>query len=88
MFAQVDDEVNRFQLLSKIIDHRRDDSEIKQQDTFVITKTCTKRHRRKTKGQKILFEQKDSRTSQVQLKELKASYHVQAKISEEPAFAW
>ena len=43
MFAQVDDEGNRYQLLSEIVDHRRDGSEITQQDAFAITYTETRR---------------------------------------------
>ena len=43
MFAQVDDEGNRYQLLSEIIDHRTNGSEITQQDAFVTAQTGTKR---------------------------------------------
>ena len=95
MFAQVDNEGNRFQILSEIVDHRTDGSDITQQDAFVTTQTGTKRRRETTKGWQILVEWKDGSTSWVQLKDLKesypvqlAEYAVQAKISEEPAFAW
>ena len=95
MFAQVDDEGNRYQLLSEIIDHRTNGSEITQQDAFVTTRTGTKRRRETTKGWEILVEWKDGSTTWVQLKDLKeaypvqlAEYSLQARISEEPAFAW
>ena len=95
IFAQVDDEGNRYQLLSEIIDHRTNGSEITQQDAFVTTQTGTKRRRETTKGWEILVEWKDGSTTWIQLKDLKesypvqiAEYAVQTKISEEPAFAW
>ena len=95
MFAQVDDEGNRYQLLSEIVDHRTDGSEVTQQDAFVNTQTGTKRRRETTKGWQLLVEWKDGSTSWVHLKDLKesypvqlAEYAVQARISEEPAFAW
>ena len=95
MLSQVDDEGNRFQLLSDIIDHRKNGSEVIQQDAFITTRTGTKRRRETTKGWEILVEWKDGSTTWVQLKDLKesnsielAEYAVQARISEEPAFAW
>ena len=95
MLSQVDDEGNRFQLLSDIIDHRKNGTEVTQQDAFVTTRTGTKRRRETTKGWEILVEWKDGSTTWVQLKDLKesnsielAEYAVQARISEEPAFAW
>ena len=95
MFAQVDDEGNRFQIMSEIVDHRTTGQEIRQQDAFVTTRTGTKRRRETTKGWEILVEWKDGSTTWVQLKDLKesypvqlAEYAVQARISEEPVFAW
>ena len=95
LFAQVDDEGNRFQIMSEIVDHRTTGQEIRQQDAFVTTQTGTKRRRETTKGWEILVEWKDGSTTWVQLKDLKesypvqlAEYAVQARISEEPAFAW
>ena len=49
MFAQADDEENRFRLLSKIAEHTKDGSEIKQQDAFSIMNKGTKRRREITK---------------------------------------
>ena len=81
--------------MSEIVDHRTTGQEIRQQDAFVTTRTCTKRRRETTKGWEILVEWKDGSTTWVQLKDLKesypvqlAEYAVQARISEEPAFAW
>ena len=50
IFAQVDDEGNIYQLISEIIDHRTNVSEITQQDAFITTQTCTKQRRETTKG--------------------------------------
>ena len=81
--------------MSEIVDHRTTGQEIRQQDAFVTTRTGTKRRRETTKGWEILVEWKDGSTTWVQLKDLKesypvqlAEYAVQARISEEPAFAW
>ena len=46
MFAQVDDEGNRHVIFQEIIDHRRDGTELNQQDAFITSKNggrCNKR---------------------------------------------
>ena len=81
--------------MTEIVDNRTNGQEIRQQDAFVTTQTGTKRRRKTTKGWEILVEWKDGSTTSVQLKDLNESYSVQlaeyavqARKSEEPAFAW
>ena len=69
--------------------------EIKQEDAFLTTSSGVKRRRETTTGWELLVQWKDGSTNWIVLKDLKASYPVQiaeyaaqAKISEEPAFAW
>ena len=95
LFAQVDDEGNRQVLMKEIIDYCMNGQEVKHQDTFITTRTGTKRRRETTKGWEILIEWKDGSTNWVALKDVKESYPVQLaefaisnRIAEEPAFAW
>ena len=91
----MDQDGNRQVLLSKIIDYRTTGKEVKQQDTFITTRTGTKRRRETTIGWELLVQWKDGSTNWIALKDLKESYPVQvaeysvgARISMEPAFAW
>ena len=95
LFAQVDSEGNRQVLFDEIISYRTNGKEIKQQDAYVVTSQGTKRRRESTIGWELLVQWKDSSTTWIALKDLKESYPVQvaeyaveARISEEPAFAW
>ena len=54
MFAEVDEDVNRFVLLDSIIDTRCDGSEVKQQDACITSKNDGKRRRETTKGWEVL----------------------------------
>ena len=81
--------------MKEIIDYRTNGQEVKHQDTFIMTRTGTKRRRETTKGREILIELKDGSTNWVALKEVKESYPVQlaefaisTHIAEEPAFVW
>ena len=81
--------------MKEIIDYCTNWQEVKQQDTFITTRTGTKRRRETTKGWDILIEWKDGSTNWVTLKDVKESYPVQVAklaisnhIAEEPAFAW
>ena len=95
LFAQVDDEGNRHALFAEIIDHRTNGKQLTQQDAFVINRHGTKRRKETTSGWELLVRWKDNSTTWVALKDLKASYPVQiaeyavqARLAEEPAFAW
>ena len=59
MFAQVDDEGNRFLLLDSIADYRTDGSELKQQEAIIISKNGGRRRKETTKGWEIILQWKD-----------------------------
>ena len=94
LFAQIDGDGNRQVLMDKIIGHRSNKHAIKQQDTFIVTKTGPKRRKETTKGWELLIRWKDGGTYWVALNDIKESYPVHeaeyavSSISEEPAFAW
>ena len=95
LFAQIDDEGNRHVLFQEIIDHRTNGKQILQQDAFITTRTGTRRRRETTIGWELCVQWKDQSTTWVTLKDMKeaypvqsAEYAVQARIAEEPAFAW
>ena len=95
LFAQIDDEGNRHVLFQEIIDFRTNGKQVLQQDAFVTTRTGTRRRRETTVGWEMLVQWKDLSTTWVSLKDMKeaypiqtAEYAVQARIAEEPAFAW
>ena len=58
MFAEVDEDGNRFVLLDSGIDTRCNGSEVKQQDT-ITSKNGGKRRRETTKGWEVLLQWKD-----------------------------
>ena len=95
MFAQVDAEGNRHVLFDEIIDHRTDGSEIKSDNAFITSNNGGRRRKETTKGWELLVQWKDGSTTWEKLKDMKecypvqvSEYSVQAKISNEPAFAW
>ena len=95
LFAQIDDEGNRHVLFQEIVDHRTNGKQVLQQDAFVTTRTGTRRRRETTTGWELLVQWKDQSTTWVMLKDMKeaypvqsAEYAVQARLAEEPAFAW
>ena len=94
LFAQVDQDGQRFVLFDKIIDHRTDGTEIKEEDALIHMANGDKQRRETTKGWEVCIQWKDSSLTWNQVKDLKesypiqlAEYAVQNKISEEPAFA-
>ena len=95
LFAQIDDEGNHHVLFREIIDFRTNGKQVLQQDAFITTQTGTRRRRETTIGWELLVQWKDESTTWVSLKDMKeaypiqtAEYAVQARIAEEPAFAW
>ena len=69
--SQFDGEGNRHVLFQEIVDHRYDDTEVKEQDAFTTTRTRTKRHRDMTKVVEVLIKCKDGSTTWVTLKDTK-----------------
>jgi hypothetical protein len=95
MYAQVDDEGNMFQLLSEIVDHKKDGTAIDISDGTTTSANGNVKPKITTKGWELLVLWKDRSTSWVKLKDLKASnpvelaeYAVTNRIAEEPAFKW
>ena len=94
LFPKADQEGNRFVLIKSIIDTRTDVTQTLQQDSFLITKSGTKRRKNTTKRWEVFIQWKDGSTTRNRLKDINDSYPVQMSeyaveniISEEPAFA-
>ena len=95
MFAQVDEEGHRFVLIDEIVDHRTSRDAVQQADAFLTTGNGRKTRRHTTKGWELLIRWKDGSETWTNLKDMKesfpvetAEYSIQARIHEEPAFAW
>ena len=95
ILAQVDEEGHRQLLIEEIIDHRTGPDALGKDKGFTETKYGSKRRVKTTKGWEFCVEWKDGSTDWVALKDLKHAYPVQLatyainnKIQEEPAFAW
>lgn len=95
LFAQVDEEGNRFVLLDAIMDHRVDGTQVTKDQEFIRRGERGLVRRETTKGWEILIQWKDGSSTWELLKDVKesypvqmAEYAVQKKISKEPAFAW
>ena len=95
LFAQIDDEGNCHVLFQENIDYQTNGKQVVQQVAFVTTRTGTRRRRETTIDWEMLVQWKDLSTTWVSLKDTKeaypfqtAEYAVQARIAEEPAFAW
>ena len=95
LFAQIDDEGNRFVLLDDIIDHRKSEEALSGDDAFVISDNNMRHRRRTTQGWELCVQWKDQSTTWVSLKDMKqafpievAEYAIANKIQDEAAFAW
>ena len=95
LFAQINDDGDRFILLKDIIDYRIKADAVKPEDAFITTRSGAKRRRTTTRGVELCCEFVDGMTQWVALKDMKesypvevAEYAVQARIDHLPAFAW
>ena len=95
LFAQIDDEGNRFVTFDSIMAHRVDGTETKDEDALIISPNGGQRRKETTKGWEILIQWKDGTTTWETLKDVKDSYPIQlaeyahhSRISTKPAFAW
>ena len=94
IYEQLDEEDNKYRLLSSIVDHKKDASAISiSDDTFHWNGREHKK--RTTRGWSLCVEWKDGSTSWEKLQDLKesnplevAEYAVANLIDKEPAFAW
>ncbi len=89
LFAQVDDEGNRFVLLDAIADHRVNGKQLTQGENIIKTKSGGKRYKQSTKrlgesstnnqqkGWENLLQWKDGSTTWEALKDVKNAYPVQ-----------
>jgi hypothetical protein len=94
LFAQIDDEGNRYFLSEEIVDFRTDGKQMLRQQDINCQLIGTQRRRETTLGWEILLRWKDRSTTWVALEDMKESYPVQlaeyvdqARIAEETAFA-
>ena len=94
LYAQIDEDGQHHQILSAIIDHKKDDTAVHIDDKYIV-KGNRKSLRVSTKGWYLCVEWKNGTTSWERLKDLKesnpvevAEYAVANKLVEEPAFAW
>ena len=95
MFAQIDDDGNRFALLDDIVDHRVDGTQISKEDAFITSKSGGRRRKITTRGWEILLQWKDGSTTWEAMKDIKSAYPLQLAdyatkrgIADEPAFSW
>ena len=94
MYSQCDIDGNQYLLLDSIIDHRSDQSAVKDHDKYIIV-NGRQYLRKTTVGWKLCVQWKDGSTSWERLADLKesnpievAEYSIAANIHKEPAFAW
>ena len=76
MIAQCDPDGNQHLLLESIVDHKSDDTAIKDKDRY-ITVNNRNHHRKTTKGWTLCVEWKDGSSSWERLADLKESYPIQ-----------
>ena len=95
LFAQIDEEGNRYVTMDSIQSHRVDGTQVTKDNAFVISHNGGKRRIETTKGWEILLQWKDGTSTWEKLKDVKESYPVQlaeyahqSRIASEPAFAW
>ena len=63
LFAQVDDEGNRFVLFDAIVEHRVNGKQLTQSKNIITTKSGGKRYKQSTEGWEILLQWKDGSTT-------------------------
>ena len=95
LLSQVDAEGHRQLILSEIIDHRKLNTAIPEEDAFYTTHICVKCQQQTTRGWDICVEWKDGTSQWIETKDMKNSYPIELaeyitknNISHEPAFAW
>jgi len=95
IFAEVDEEGQKYLLLDTIIDHRRDSTAMSVANIWIISHNGNKVLKRTTKGWQLCVQWRDASTSWETLANLKSShplqvaeYAIQKGIDAEPAFRW
>lgn len=94
IFSQVDDEGRDFRLFDEIIDHEKDASALRRDDSFITSSNGNVHQRKSTKGWKLLVQWRNGSSTWLHLRALKESHPVQVaeytinnKLETEPAFA-
>ena len=95
LFAQVDQEVRKKNLINMIINVNKTDEDLKDKDAFDISSNGTKRRKATTNGWKVSIQWKGRSTTWNTLKDVKYSfpielseYSVENWIASKPAFTW
>jgi len=95
IYSRIDADGHSMYLLDEIIDHKSDDTAIKQADGFTVGKDGQRVPKQTTKGWKLLVRLKDHSTQWMKLKDLKESNPVEVAeyvdanhLTHEPAFNW
>ena len=95
LFAQIDEDGNRFVTIDSIVAHRVDGNQVTNDNAFIISRNGGKRRKETTRGWEILLNWKDGTSTWEKLKDVKESYPIQlaeyahhTRIAKEPAFAW
>ena len=96
MFAQCDEEGRHYNLLSEIVDYRREEGvAVPKEEGWIYQSNGRKSRKLTTKGWWLRVEWKEGTGDWIALKDMKesypvetAEYAVQMKLHQEPAFAW
>lgn len=95
LYSQVDSEGRQFLLLDELVDWKRTDDAIEDEEILQVSHNGNLHKRRTTKGWKLCVKWKDGSTSWEPLKDLKEAYPVQVAefaiqqgLQELPAFRW
>ena len=95
IYSRIDSEGHSQYMLDEILDHKSDDTAIKQSEGFTVGSKGEQVPKQTTRGWKLLIRLKDHSTSWIKLKDLKESNPMElaehAKgnaLQFEPAFKW
>ena len=95
LLSQIDAEGHRQLMLKEIIDHRKLDTAIDEDNAFFTTHMGIRRRKQTTRGWDICVEWKDGTSQWIAMKDMKNSYPIELAeyatnndIAHEPAFAW
>ena len=94
LFSQIDSEGRQYYLLREIVDHRKDDTALSEEQSWIKHGSNPVR-RKTTKGWQLLVEWAEGTSDWIPLKDLKETHPIEVaeyaranKISHEPAFVW
>ena len=95
LFAQIDDDGNRFVLMDTIEDHGTNGKQLSLEESYITSKNGGRQRRETTKGWEILIRWKDGSATWETMKDVKntyplqlAEYAHQQQLTSEPAFVW